>query len=62
MENKLSSVEKLAVAERLLTEVMKEHPNYSTLPQAVYFVQRVQSLIEAGKPEQIAPIRKRKGR
>lgn len=62
MENNLSASEKLAIAERLLSEVMAEKPNYSTIPQAIYFVQRVRTLIDENKPEQIAPIRRRKGK
>lgn len=62
MESKLSAPEKLAIAERLLSEVMAECPNYSTIPQALFYVQRVRTLIEANKPEQIAEIRRPKRR
>lgn len=62
MEANLSASEKLAIAERLLSEAMAEKPSYSTIPQALFYVQRVRILIEANKPEQIAPIRKRKGK
>lgn len=61
MDNESVS-EKLATAESLLREVMEARPNYSTLVQAVYYVSRVKALIDANKPEQIAPIRERKGR
>lgn len=62
MEANLSASEKVAIAERLLSEALNELPNYSTLAQALYYVQRVRTLIDENKPEQIAPIRKRKGK
>lgn len=62
MEAKLSASDKLEVVERLLSEVMAEKPNYSTAAQLVHDVRRLKTLIDANRPEQIAPVRPYKGR
>lgn len=62
MEAKLSASEKLAIVERLLSEIMDEKPNYSTAAQLVFDVRRLKNLIDGNIPEQIAAIRKPKRR